>query len=212
MLPALRKNLASFVIPERHFDLQIETNNFILNHYAMLLAAKLCAADGKINSLEINNFFAEFPFFSENKVNLFLSSADDKASIYIYCKRFSKFSNSNQKLAMSLFTKLFKLAICDGPLNPSEIAYLEKLSDFLKLPTKLIEGTIEIYFSSGNVKKSLFASEDDIKKIFRANMNKFHPDKFISAKNISDKLKNKILKLANEKIISLNENYRKAIK
>ena len=212
MLPALRKNVSSLVIPQYQAKTAIETNRLALNHYALAIGAKLCAIDGDINLIEKRAFLALFPYFSQQHLSIFKSCATDESSVYIHCKRFSKFSNGNKKAAARLFARLFKLATIDEPINALEISFLEKIAPMLGLRSTILEKALEIYFNQEiKLPNRFLLGKTKMKEFYRDQVVKLHPDMFESADFISGKLKTKIISLANERTKRINENYQNHI-
>lgn len=211
MIPAVRKNISSFVIPEKYETEAFETKNFVVNHYALVLASKLCSIDGDINLAEKRAFLSLFPFFNQAHLGLLSDSISEDMSIYNSSRRFCKFTSDNKKDSARLFAKLFKLAISDGTLNGAEIAFFEKVAPMLGLEKFIFHKALEFYFTEEiKMPKNLFF-EKDVKSFFKSQISMLHPDVFCSADYLSRSTRNKLNELANERMKMLNESYRKAL-
>jgi hypothetical protein len=211
MLPAIRKNISSMTVPEKHWESAVEANQYALNHYALAIAGRLCGCDGDLNLQEKKTFLGLFPFFGQQHLYLLKETAHDEGSVYINCKRFTKFANDNVTTSARLYAKLFKLATSDEGLNVSEISYLEKVAGMLGLSKLLLEKALEYYFLSDVKQVKKFDSYIDAKKYYRNQIVHFHPDLFSDDGILSQRIKNKIIELANERMKLLNENYRKSL-
>ncbi len=210
MLPALRKNISSLSIPEHHLDAALEANQYALNHYALAIAGRLCGIDGDLNINEKRTFLHLFPYFGQEHLSLLKETSDDDASVYLNCKRFTKFANDNLTVSARLYARLFKLACSDDALNVMEISYLEKIAGMLGLSKTLLEKALEHHFLNGiEIKK--FDAYIDAKQYYRKEIMKFHPDLYVSDNILSGRIKKKIILLANERMKILNEHYRKSL-
>ena len=211
MLPAIRKNISSITIPEKHWESAVEANSFALNHYALAIAGRLCGCDGDLNIHEKKTFLGLFPYFGQEHLALLKETAHDTNSVYINCKRFTKFANDNVNVSARLYAKLFKLATSDEGLNVAEISYLEKIASMLGLSKVLLEKALEYYFLNDVREIKRFDSYIDAKRYYRSQIIHFHPDLFLNDDILSKRIKNKIIELANERMKILNENYRKSL-
>lgn len=146
MLPAIRKNISSFVIPQNHLESAAEANQYALNHYALAIAGRLCGIDGELNLNEKRMFLQLFPYFGTEHLSLLRDVANDNGSVYINCKRFNKFTNDNKTISAKLYARLFKLACSDNNLNVMEISFLEKIGDMLGLSKVFLEKALEYHF------------------------------------------------------------------
>jgi len=211
MLPAIKRNISALTIPQNHIDSAAEVNQLALNHYALAISAKICSADEKINLAEKRAFLGLFPYFGQQHLSLLSESADDDSSVYISCKRFTKFANNDVNISARLYAKLFKLATSDATLNIIEISYLEKIVGMLGLSKVLLEKALEYYFLIDVVEIKKFVAYIDAKNYYRKEIFKLHPDHFIGDNILSLRIKNKVIELATERVKILNENYRKSL-
>ena len=211
MIPAIRKNISSFVIPQVHLGSATEINQYALNHYALAIAGRLCAVDGNLNLNEKKTFLELFPYFGTEHLSMLRDTANDNGSVYINCKRFNKFANDNKTVSARLYARLFKLACSDDTLNVMEISFLEKIAEMLGLSRIFLEKALEHYFLSGLDEVKRFSAYIDARNYYRKEISKFHPDLYVGDSVLSQPIKNKVLQLANERIKILNENYRKSL-
>ena len=77
MIPAVRKNISSFIIPEKYEREAFETQNLAVNHYALTIAGKLCEIDGELNLKERRAFLNLFPYFNQSHLGLLSESVRD---------------------------------------------------------------------------------------------------------------------------------------
>jgi hypothetical protein len=211
MLPAIRKNISSFEIPHQHLESASEANSYALNHYALAIAGRLCGIDGDLNLNEKKTFLHLFPYFGTEHLGLLKETAHDDSSVYINCKRFTKFANDNVRTSARLYARLFKLACSDDGLNVAEISYLEKVAGMLGLSKTLLEKALEYYFLEDIREIRKFDSYIDARKYYMNQIVRLHPDSFYSDNILSIRIKSKIIELANERTKILNENYRKSL-
>jgi uncharacterized tellurite resistance protein B-like protein len=193
MLPAIRKNISSFEIPEKHLESAVEANQFALNHYALAIAGRLCGVDGDLNLEEKKTFLQLFPYFGTEHLSLLKETAHDESSVYINCKRFTKFANDNINVSATLYGRLFNLACSDNGLNVMEISYLEKIAGMLGLSKIMLEKALEFYFLEDVNEVKKFDSYIDARKYYKGQMIKFHPDMFAGDTILSTRIKNKII-------------------
>jgi len=211
MLPAIRKNVSAVIIPQKHLESAIEANQFALNHYALAISGRLCGCDGDLNLYEKTTFLTLFPYFSQQHLGLLKESATDSDSVYINCKRFNKFSNDNLTITARFFARLFNLAIADDSLNVMEISFLEKVSSMLGLSKEFLEKALEYHFIDSIKFEKKFVNNDGVKNYYRRQITKLHPDLFSENNVLSNRIKNKIVWLATERMKILNENYSKSL-
>lgn len=211
MIPAVRKSISSFIIPERFEREAFETQNFAVNHYALAMAGKLCGIDGDLNLAERRAFLALFPYFNQSHLNLLMESIDEEMSVYNSARRFCKFTNNNMSDAARLFAKLFKLAISDGTLNLSEILFFEKVMPMIGLQKFFFHKALEFYFHEDIKLPKNILLQKDIKTFYKKQIANLHPDVFYSADFLSRSTRTKLAELANERMKMLNENYKKAL-
>ncbi len=211
MLPAIRKNISSFIIPQNQVESAAEANQYALNHYALAIAGRLCGVDGDLNLNEKRMFLQLFPYFGTEHLSMLRDVANDNGSVYINCKRFNKFTNDNKTISAKLYARLFKLACSDDTLNVMEISFLEKIGDMLGLSKVFLEKALEYYFLNGVKEPKRFNAYIDARNYYIKEIMKFHPDHFVGDNILSLRIKRKIIELANERMKILNENYRKSL-
>lgn len=211
MIPAVRKSISSFIIPERYEREAFEAQNFAVNHYALALAGKLCGIDGDLNLAERRAFLSLFPYFNQSHLSLLSDSIDEDMSVYNSARRFCKFTNNNMNDSARLFAKLFKLAISDGTLNLSEILFFEKIMPMLGLQKFFFHKALEYYFHEEIKLPRHILLEKDIKTFYKQQISNLHPDVFYSADFLSKSTRRKLSELSNERMKALNESYRKAL-
>ncbi len=211
MLPAIRKNISALVIPQQHLHSAAEANQLALNHYALAIAGRLCSVDGELNMSEKRTFLQLFPYFGSEHLGMLRDTANDNSSVYLNCKRFSKFTNGSAIVAARLYARLFKLACSDNGLNVMEISYLEKVGEMLGLSKLLLEKALEHHFLSAVDKPVKFDAYIDARSYYRNEMLRLHPDMFTDSSVLSPRIRARLMQLANERMRILNENYRKSL-
>lgn len=184
----------------------VEARHTALNHLFLSVAQILANVDSAMNQHERNSIMVEFPFF-HNKAEFFSDEVINPNYLYFSCRRILKFCRGNIKVISGFVLKLFKIAVADGPLNAREIEFLEKLADYLGMPSRVLNSMFEVYFTP--------LSDVRLKKMNRVELKreitKLHPDRFYMLSTIDDKLKVNIIHLANNRLKVLNEYYQKKL-
>ncbi len=211
MLPALRKNISEFQVPQIHEASAIEANAFAINHYALALSSKICDIDGDINLSEKRAFISLFPYFGQDGIALLKNTVDEGISTYHACRRFSKFANEDKSTTARLYARLFKLAGCDDTMNVYEISFLEKLAPMLGLHLGFLEKALEYYFLNNLKHQQKFTPRDELRKFYLTQISRLHPDNFAGDDILSKRIKSTIISLANERTKLLNENYKNSV-
>lgn len=211
MIPAVRKNISSLVVPEKFEEQAFETQNFVVNHYALVMASKLCSVDDDLNIYEKRAFLSLFPFFNQSHLGLLSETLNEDISIYNSARRFCKFTNDSKADSARLFAKLFKLAISDRALNVAEISFFEKVLPMLGLDKFFFHKALEFYFQEEIKLPKKLLNRQDVKAFFRNQISQLHPDIFYGADYLSKSTRNKLSELANDRMKMLNENYQKAL-
>lgn len=211
MLPALRKNISEFHVPQIHMNSAIEANALAVNHYALALSSKLCNVDGDLNLSEKRAFVSLFPYFGSEGISLLNNTADESISVYHACRRVNKFANGDKSIIGRLYARLFKLAGSDDTLNVYEISFLEKLAPMLGLHLGFLEKALEYYFLNNLKHEKKFTPRDELRKFYLTQISKLHPDLFMGDDILSKRIKSTIITLANERTKMLNENYKNSL-
>ena len=184
----------------------------------LILASLVIKADGKVRQEELNyvkSFFTKT--FGEVKSQRYfkifntLNKQSFTSQIRGICLQLTQSVNHASRLQIIHF--LFGIASSDREVHQSEINLIQKISGYLNINSYDFQ-SISSMFLNGDSNASKYykileidedASLDDIKKSYRKLVMKYHPDKL---QGVSED----IIKLANEKFLSIQEAYEKVLK
>ena len=181
----------------------------------LILASLVIKADGQIRQEELNyvkTFFSRT--FGEIKAKKYfeifntLNKQSLSSQLRAICLQLTQSINHASRLQIVHF--LFGVASSDNDVHQSEINLINKIAtylnvssqDFQSISAMFVKGSssLDNYYKILEVDKK--ASIDEIKKSYRKLVMKYHPDKL---QGVSDD----IVKLANEKFLSIQEAYEK---
>ena len=181
----------------------------------LILASLVIKADGRIRQEELNyvkTFFSRT--FGEVKAKKYfeifntLNKQSLSSQLRAICLQLTQSINHASRLQIVHF--LFGVASSDHEVHQSEINLINKIAtylnvssqDFQSISAMFVKGSssLDNYYKILEVDKK--ASIDEIKKSYRKLVMKYHPDKL---QGVSDD----IVKLANEKFLSIQEAYEK---
>lgn len=184
----------------------------------LILASLVIKADGKVRQEELNyvksfftKTFGEVKSQSYFKIFNSLNKQSFTSQMRGICLQLTKSVNHASRLQIIHF--LFGVASSDREVHQSEINLIQKISGYLNINSYDFQ-SINSMFLNGDSNASKYykilevdkdASLDDIKKSYRKLVMKYHPDKL---QGVSDD----IIKLANEKFLSIQEAYEKVLK
>ena len=175
------------------FDRSTETSeheDHIEIAYMFILVAsmaKMAKADGQVTQDEIqkvNALFSELGLEGEEKKaaqDIFRSEKNSDSDIGEYFDQFSKLTEADLTQAQILYSLLLDVAKADGQLHKGELHILHQAESKLRLPMGYTEREVGNQHNSRKHASEVlgiaeFASEDDIKKAYRAKCKEMHPD------------------------------------
>ena len=184
----------------------------------LILASLVIKADGKVRQEELNyvksfftKTFGEVKSQSYFKIFNTLNKQSFTSQIRGICLQLTQSVNHASRLQIIHF--LFGVASSDREVHQSEINLIKKISGYLNINSYDFQ-SISSMFLNGDSNASKYykilevdegANLDDIKKSYRKLVMKYHPDKL---QGVSED----IIKLANEKFLSIQEAYEKVLK
>ena len=184
----------------------------------LILASLVIKADGKVRQEELNyvksfftKTFGEVKSQSYFKIFNTLNKQSFTSQIRGICLQLTQSINHASRLQIIHF--LFGVASSDREVHQSEINLIKKISGYLNINSYDFQ-SISSMFLNGDSNASKYykilevdegANLDDIKKSYRKLVMKYHPDKL---QGVSED----IIKLANEKFLSIQEAYEKVLK
>ena len=184
----------------------------------LILASLVIKADGKVRQEELNyvksfftKTFGEVKSQSYFKIFNTLNKQSFTSQIRGICLQLTQSVNHASRLQIIHF--LFGVASSDREVHQSEINLIQKISVYLNINSYDFQSISSMFLNGGSNASKYYkileveegASIDDIKKSYRKLVMKYHPDKL---QGVSED----IIKLANEKFLSIQEAYEKVLK
>lgn len=181
------------------------------SYSVIALGTRLAMADGEINQKEKESFVDCFAIKGreQKEIEQIISSAkNDKMPFGHYALLISNFYPDNQEIYENVLSSLIKLAACDGPINYAETMFICDVAELLCVAEYTTVKLLSEYFiPKGNTPYEILnvskkISAEELKKIYRAAVQAYHPDKFSS---MSDN--EQIINMANKRINLLTDAY-----
>lgn len=184
----------------------------------LILASLVIKADGKVRQEELNyvksfftKTFGEVKSQSYFKIFNTLNKQSFTSQIRGICLQLTQSVNHASRLQIIHF--LFGVASSDREVHQSEINLIKKISGYLNINSYDFQSISSMFLNGGSNASKYYkilevdegANLDDIKKSYRKLVMKYHPDKL---QGVSED----IIKLANEKFLSIQEAYEKVLK
>jgi len=185
---------------------------FFTSVFAML--GKLAKADGVVSREEIKvveRFMQQHlrldPRARNLAINIFNRAKSDPTPFSRYADEFAMHFQHDQNMRRFLFEMLFQMAAADGAVEEQEEAMLQDAVGRLGLEYAFYEQLKARYMPSAHPAYELLgvdgdASDQEVKKAYRAKVMEYHPDKIVSKG-----LPEEFLKLAEEKFKEINSAY-----
>lgn len=159
------------------------------------LAAKMAKADGHVTREEVDAFKRLFRIPPEEMATvgkLFNEAKKSPEGFEIYARQVASLFRDSPEVLEELLGALFLIAQADGPLNPAEEAYLEKVSQIFGLPPRAFERARST--SGGGRSRAMgggpdpyavlgcdrSASDSEIKAAHRKLLRENHPDALVA--------------------------------
>ena len=184
----------------------------------LILASLVIKADGKVRQEELNyvksfftKTFGEVKSQSYFKIFNTLNKQSFTSQIRGICLQLTQSVNHASRLQIIHF--LFGVSSSDREVHQSEINLIQKISGYLNINSYDFQSISSMFLNEDSNASKYYkileveedASIDDIKKSYRKLVMKYHPDKL---QGVSED----IIKLANEKFLSIQEAYEKVLK
>ncbi len=183
----------------------------------LILASLVIKADGKVVREELNyvkSFFAStFGLAKANKYFEIFNTLNKQAlssQLRGVCIQLTQSINHASRLQIIHF--LFGVASSDNEIHSAEINLINKIAGYLNINHHDLQSiysmflkndsSIDKYYKILEIEKEV--SIEEVKKAYRKLVMKYHPDKL---QGVSDD----IIKLANEKFLSIQDAYEKII-
>lgn len=185
---------------------------FFTSVFAMM--GKLAKADGVVSREEIKvveRFMQQHlkldPRARNLAINIFNRAKSDPYPFSRYADEFAMHFRHDPNMRRFLFQMLFEMAGADGGLHEQEDALLRDAAGRLGLEYAFYESLKARFTPSLHPAYAILglegdASEQDVKKAYRAKVMEYHPDKIVSKG-----LPEEFLKLAEEKFKEVNQAY-----
>ena len=189
---------------------------------AAAMLAKMAKADGRISKVEISAVEAAFAKLGFSRaarsyaIDVFRKAKDDSHSIYEYAGDFASVVG-NGDVRVIFYEMLWDIACADGDLSETEKNILERITPYLKISSEWF-GVFyrERFYSSSRDRSAAYrrddmadaysqlgvspsASDDEIKKAYRALAKRYHPDT-LKAQGLPDEM----VARANERMSKIN--------
>ena len=185
---------------------------FFASVFAML--GKMAKVDGKVSQTEIKvveAFMRDHLRLNKQSrmfaVNIFNRAKNDPYPYIQYASEFARHFHDDTNMRMLLFEMLFQVAAADGVIHSAEEHLLRQTIRYLNISVHLFDElkarltpTADPAYAVLGVSPD--ASDDEVKKAFRAKVMEYHPDKIVSKG-----LPEEFLKFAEEKFKEVNEAY-----
>lgn len=175
------------------------------------LGAKMAKADGVVTADEVVAFKEVFKVPEgemRNVARVFDLAKQDVAGYEAYADQLARLFKNNKEMLRDVLEGLFHIAKADGIIHPNEEAFLMDVSErfgfseteFKYTMARHIQTDLRCPYDVLEVSKDI--SDADLKKHYRKLVAENHPDKLV-ARGVPEEF----IKLANEKLSSINEAY-----
>jgi len=177
----------------------------------IVLSAKMAKADGQVTRDEVDAFKEIFrvPDSEMKGVGLIFDKAKKSADGFEpYAEQIAKMFSHEPAVLEELLGGLFHIANADGVIHPGELAYLQTVSDIFGFGPDRFERVKATYAPAQETSPyeilgiAADASDDEIKKVYRALIRENHPDTVIA-----QGMPQEFVDLANEKMATINAAY-----
>ena len=183
----------------------------------LILASLVIKADGKVRKEELNyvkEFFTRTFGLVKSKKYYEIFNTLNKQSLSsklrAICLQLTQSINHASRLQIIHF--LFGVASSDNEIHQTEINVINKIATYLNVSSQDFQSISAMFIKGGSDIDSYYkilevdknSSTDEIKKSYRKLVMKYHPDKL---QGVSED----IVKLANEKFLSIQQAYEKVM-
>lgn len=173
------------------------------------LSAKMAKADGIVTLDEIHAFRDLFEIPQAERTNvarLFDLAKQDTAGFEAYAARIARLYGDDLQTLEDIMDGLFHIAKADGVLHERERAFLQQVSGIFGFGDSAYEAIELRHIDHGDADpyQVLGVSSDmdlqDIKRVYRAKVSEFHPDRMI-ARGVPPEF----ISIANDRMASINQ-------
>jgi len=192
----------------------LETSQYVYFVTTFSLLAKMAKADGVVTKDEINlveQFIRRDLGLSQQMrqaaINIFSEAKDSDHSFESFAQQFHQHFRLAPAMLLGMLDMLYRVAMADGVLHPSEEHLLKTAARMLNIPYQADSNLRQAYVKSDDKYYAILGvsredSFDTIKKRFRTLSGEHHPDKAI-AKGMPEEF----VQLATKKFQEINEAY-----
>jgi len=174
------------------------------------LSAKMAKADGVVTEEEVEVFERLFRVAPQEQAHVrrvFNLANQDTAGYEAYARQIAKIFVGQPAVLEDVLDTLFEIAKADKVLHPGELAFLTTVAEifgfapneFRRIRATHFRDAADPYVILGI---AYDANEDEIKRTYRMLVRENHPDKMI-ARGVPEKF----VRLATEKLATINEAY-----
>lgn len=153
------------------------------------LSAKLASVDGEVSSQEYASFRLLFPMPDAEApkiAKLFKLAVEEGTTAQHYASQLVSLFAVRTPLFETLLDRLFKLAVSDLPLNPSEWQFLRSLSQSLGIAKERFDAIARPYrirpedpYAVLGITPSI--SDEELRQHYRKLIAKLHPDRLAAS-------------------------------
>lgn len=177
----------------------------------IVLSAKLAKVDGRVTRDEVDAFKSVFHIPQHEMANvgrLFNEAKQDSTGYEPYAREIARVFSHEPEVLAEVLAALFHVAKADGGYHPTEREFLSRVAQIFGLNPHEFARLETIYMAPKEADPYTVlgvargASDEEIKKTYRALVREHHPDTLI-AKG----LPKEFVDLANEKLAAINAAY-----
>jgi DnaJ like chaperone protein len=196
-----------------HADATPEEPGIAFTIAIIALCAKMAKADGVVTDDEIEAFNLMFrvpPSQEANVRRVFDMARQDTAGFEAYAAQIARLYRANPAVLEDVLDCLFQIAKADNVLHPGELAFLETVADIFGFTPSEFRRIRASHFGSDKADPYFIlgvdhrASDEEVRRTYHLLVRENHPDRMI-ARGVPEEF----VRLANEKLASINGAYRK---
>jgi DnaJ like chaperone protein len=197
-----------------HFLIDREADPGVVFTIAVIaLAGKMARADGSVSDVELQAFARVFQVPPQEEANvrrIFNLARQDVAGYEAYAGQIARLFVGNPALLEDVLDGLFEIAKADGVLHPAEAQFLERVADIFGFAPNEFRRIRASHFAPELTDPyvilgvSYNAGVEEIRQTYRRLVRENHPDSLI-ARGVPAEF----IKLANDKLASINNAYEK---
>ena len=151
----------------------------------LVLSAAVVRADGRVDARELN-YVRDFllrqtgPRGIDQKMDALKRLTGQNIDLEPVCKQIA--THMDEASRLQLLHLLFGISQCDGQVHPLEVTVIGQISAMLGIAHADFEAIKAMFFKDPAADYKILeiaptASDDEVKKAYRAMAKKFHPDK-----------------------------------